>query len=175
MVAARLGVIGVVGVTDTLLVSPGLRPATDSVRWLRIVTISDGVARDSIAIRRGQLFSKSGFPAPAGGRIALVNRGVGGVVIYLMDRSGRTTDSAGGLSHASSCPLDATGRRAAVANRSGSWESAVFGTGPRAGTFHCGSAPSEPRREVRRTCRHPAAARALAASSQVSGATGLRS
>jgi len=88
--------IGVVGVTDTLLVSPGLRPASDSVSWLRIVTISDGVARDSIAIRRPALF-QVGFPAPAGGRIALVNRAVGGVVIYLMDRSGRTTDSLPGL------------------------------------------------------------------------------
>jgi len=88
--------VGVVGVTDTVLVSPGLRPPGDSVSWLRIVTISDGLARDSIAIRR-PAFLQVGFPAPAGGRIALVNSTVGGVVIYLMDRSGRTTDSLPGL------------------------------------------------------------------------------
>ena len=84
--------VGVVGVTDTLLVSPGLRGPGDSVSWLRLVTISDGLGRDSIAIRRPALF-QIGIPSPIGGRIALVNATVGGSVIYLMDRSGTTTDS----------------------------------------------------------------------------------
>ena len=82
----------VVGETDTLLFGPGFRPPDDSVAWLRVVTVSDGLVRDSIAIRCPGYF-QVGLPASVGGRIALVSMTEGGTVIRLMDRSGRMTDS----------------------------------------------------------------------------------
>jgi len=82
----------VVGASDTILFGPGFRPPGDSVAWLRIVTVSDGLVRDSIAIRRPGFF-QVGAPALVGGRIALVSFTESGAVIRLMDRSGRMTDS----------------------------------------------------------------------------------
>ena len=82
----------VVGTTDTALVGPGFRPPGDSVAWMRVVTVSDGLVRDSIPIRRAAFF-QVGLPAPIGGRVALVSRTESGVVVCLMDRSGRMTDS----------------------------------------------------------------------------------
>ena len=104
----------VVGVTDTLLVSPGFLSG-DSVSWLRVVTVSDGVVRDSIATRL-PAFYEAGFPAPVGGRIALVSAMVGATVIRLMDRAGRDDGFAAASSHAPGNPLDTTGRRGAAAN-----------------------------------------------------------
>jgi eukaryotic-like serine/threonine-protein kinase len=87
-------VSGLVGVTDTVLISPGLLPPDDTVAWLRIVTVSDGLVRDSIALRRrAGIHVGIGIPAPVGGRIALARRTGSGFLIRLMDRSGRMTDS----------------------------------------------------------------------------------
>ncbi|HSB54754.1 MAG TPA: protein kinase, partial [Gemmatimonadales bacterium] len=61
-----------VGTTDTVVASPGFVSLADSITWLRLVTVSDGLVRDSIAIRRPAL-GHVGFPAPRSGRIALVS------------------------------------------------------------------------------------------------------
>jgi hypothetical protein len=59
---------GVIGATDTVLVGPGDVLASDDVAWLRVVTASDGIVRDSIPIRplTGSLYVR---PAPDGRRI----------------------------------------------------------------------------------------------------------
>ena len=81
-----------VGTTDTVVASPGFVSLADSITWLRLVTVSDGLVRDSIAIRRPAL-GHVGFPAPRSGRIALVSATLTGWVVHLMDRTGRMTDS----------------------------------------------------------------------------------
>ncbi|HEY6108084.1 MAG TPA: serine/threonine-protein kinase [Gemmatimonadales bacterium] len=81
-----------VGTTDTVVASPGFVSLADTITWLRLVTVSDGLVRDSIAIRRPAL-GHVGFPAPHGGRIALVSATLTGWVVHLMDRTGRMTDS----------------------------------------------------------------------------------
>mgnify|MGYP003693704773 CR=1 FL=1 len=98
MVATRLGV-GVVGVTDTPLVSPGLRPASDSVSWLRIVTISDGLVR-IVSRYGGQPLSKSG--SGPGRRPHRPGQQHGGRCRGSLDGSVRTDDGfAAAVSHAS--------------------------------------------------------------------------
>ena len=82
----------VVGETDTILLGPFLLGAADSVVWLRFLTVSDGLVRDSVAVRRPGLLHV-GLPAPAGGRIAVASLTIPTWTIRLMDRTGRVTDS----------------------------------------------------------------------------------
>jgi hypothetical protein len=82
----------VVGETDTMLLGPFLLSAADSVIWLRFLTVSDGLVRDSVAVRRPGL-AHFGLPAPVGGRIAVASLTIPTWTIRLMDRTGRVTDS----------------------------------------------------------------------------------
>ena len=83
---------GVIGTTDTVMVTTKYTPGTDSVAWLRAVTASDGLVRDSIPIRQPITFQVP-FPAPRGGSIALYGFGMDGISLRLLDRAGRITDS----------------------------------------------------------------------------------
>ncbi|MDP3767390.1 MAG: hypothetical protein Q8S13_05200, partial [Dehalococcoidia bacterium] len=82
-----------VGATDTLLLSPYFAPPTVSVVWLRFVTVSDGLVHDSVPVRRLGVVS-IGYPAGAGGRVA-VGRYLTPTTgsLWLVDRTGRVTDS----------------------------------------------------------------------------------
>jgi len=83
---------GVIGTTDTVLVTSIYTPGTDSVAWLRAVTASDGLVRDSIPIRQPNNFQVA-YPAPRGGSIALFGFAMDGISLRLLDRAGRITDS----------------------------------------------------------------------------------
>ena len=82
---------GVIGTTDTALVTSGYAPGTDSVAWLRTVTVSDGLVRDSVPIRHPNAFQVA-FPAPRG-PIALFGFAMDGTSLRLLDRAGQITDS----------------------------------------------------------------------------------
>ena len=83
---------GVIGTSDTVMVTGRYLPGADSVAWLRVVTASDGLVRDSIPIRQpdGLQFA---LPAPHGGGIALFGLARRGMSLRLLDRAGRITDS----------------------------------------------------------------------------------
>jgi serine/threonine-protein kinase len=83
---------GVIGTTDTVLVGPGTVAASDSVVWLRVVTASDGLVRDSIPIRL-RTGSHDTQPAPDGSRILLFASTLTGKALHLVDRTGQVTDS----------------------------------------------------------------------------------
>jgi hypothetical protein len=48
----------VIGTTDTVMVTGSYVPGRDTLVWLRIVTASDGLVRDSIAIRQPMLYQE---------------------------------------------------------------------------------------------------------------------
>jgi hypothetical protein len=73
-----------------LLSSFAIFPA-DGTAWLRMVTVSDGMVRDSIPLRRPG-GPHVGFPAPRGDRIAVASMGQV-LTIRLLDRAGHITDS----------------------------------------------------------------------------------
>jgi hypothetical protein len=84
--------VGVIGTTDTMIVSGVYVPGRDSLVWLQVVTASDALIRDSIVIRQPMLYQIA-YPAPRGGRIALVGNAAPGTALRLLDRAGRVTDS----------------------------------------------------------------------------------
>jgi len=83
---------GVIGTTDTVLVATMYAPGIDSLAWLRTVTASDGLVRDSIPIRQPNTFQVA-YPAPRGAAIALFGFAMDGISLRLLDRAGRITDS----------------------------------------------------------------------------------
>ncbi|MFI5280809.1 MAG: protein kinase [Gemmatimonadales bacterium] len=82
----------VVGTSDTMLLSPFFIAAGDTVAWLRFLTVSDGLVRDSVAVRRPG-FVNFGAPAPAGGRVAVASYSGLTVTMRLTDRASHVTDS----------------------------------------------------------------------------------
>ncbi|HWZ29529.1 MAG TPA: serine/threonine-protein kinase, partial [Gemmatimonadales bacterium] len=85
------GIAFAIGATDTALLSSFALFPADSTAWLRLLTVSDGVVRDSIPLRRSG-GPHIGFPAPRGDRIAVCSMGQV-LTIRLLDRAGRITDS----------------------------------------------------------------------------------
>jgi hypothetical protein len=82
----------VVGTSDTLLLGPLLLDNTDSLVWMRFLTVSDGLARDSMPVRHPGMFN-IGIPAPVGDRVMVASLRIPTWTVRLMDRTGRVTDS----------------------------------------------------------------------------------
>ena len=82
---------------DTALVLDRFDPGSDSVSWLRLVTLADGVTRDSIPLPvRG--LDETCLGSPDGRRLATVSLSDSLWTLHLLDREGRQLDS---LSHGS--------------------------------------------------------------------------
>ncbi len=81
-----------IGTSDTVLVVA--RPASpNATTSLQFVTVSDGIARDSVVVRDSAdvIF---GVPAPRGGRIAVFSWRMTGInVVRILDRAGQVLDS----------------------------------------------------------------------------------
>ncbi len=103
-----------IGATDTLLLSPYFAAPTDSVVWLRFITVSDGLAHDSVPVRRVGVVNV-GYPAGAGGRIVVV-RHVSPTTgsLWLLHRTGRVTDSMPEITQFGSAPLWSPGGDALI-------------------------------------------------------------
>ena len=80
-----------VGTTDTLVAYR--RVAGDSVTWLRWLTVSDGVVRDSLPLPRGLGFGWDFRTLPDGRLFLIRGGGPTGWMGTLLDRAGRPLDS----------------------------------------------------------------------------------
>ncbi len=82
------------GRSDTVLLGRFPYPA-DTLSWVRLVTITDGVARDSVPVRHASgTTSVDPYGAPDGHRIAVVVDGThAGSLILVIDRVGTLRDS----------------------------------------------------------------------------------
>jgi len=85
----------VVGTSDTVMVSPVFGAPGDSAVWLRFVTVSDGVVRDSLAVPLARDEVMFAYPAPRGGRVAILSGGAYGdtSIVRVLDRTGRVLGS----------------------------------------------------------------------------------
>ena len=87
------GTAGIVGTSDTVLVSPG-GLLQDTVARFQFMTVSDGIVRDSFALH-GPVDFMSGIPAPQGGNVAVLSASFAKALITLLivNRLGRVLDS----------------------------------------------------------------------------------
>ena len=84
--------ISAVGASDTVVTGPGFGASSDTLAWLRLLTVSDGTVRDSIPVHRPDWILVIAA-APTGGRIAVAGVGFTSTSLRLIDRGGRVTDS----------------------------------------------------------------------------------
>ena len=79
-----------IGTSDTAVV---FYPASDSVAWLRWITLSDGVVRDSLPVPRGMAGGSFRAVFSGGRRIVAWRSHRSGWTAVLLDRTGRQLDS----------------------------------------------------------------------------------